>query len=106
MDRAWKTLVEIGAVDNDERLTALGKHMVSGQKYVFYAEIELWSSLCYHWMSDLPRSDGYFLSAVQEMTTICTDAYSRYGIQMSWANCHGGRPAIHEAIVPEPPRKS
>jgi hypothetical protein len=29
MDRAWETLVEIGAVDSNGHLTALGKHMVS-----------------------------------------------------------------------------
>jgi len=29
VDRAWETLVEIGAVDSNGHLTALGKHMVS-----------------------------------------------------------------------------
>jgi ATP-dependent RNA helicase DHX57 len=35
MDRAWETLVEIGAVDSNDHLTALGKHMVS-QKPICY----------------------------------------------------------------------
>ena len=29
IDRAWKTLEEIGAVDEDGHLTALGRHIVS-----------------------------------------------------------------------------
>ena len=29
MDTAWTTLQEIGAVDSDNKLTALGKHIVS-----------------------------------------------------------------------------
>ena len=36
--------MEIGAVDNDARLTALGKHLVSGQNYkTLVQNIELWS---------------------------------------------------------------
>lgn len=33
MERAWSVLQELGAVDQDDKLTALGKHIVSPYAY-------------------------------------------------------------------------
>lgn len=34
MENAWSTLEELGAIDQDGKLTALGKHMVAWDCYV------------------------------------------------------------------------
>ena len=35
MEKAWSVLEELGAVDPDGNLTALGRHMVSSSAFLF-----------------------------------------------------------------------
>ena len=35
MEKAWSVLEELGAVDPDGNLTALGRHMVSSSSFLF-----------------------------------------------------------------------
>jgi HrpA-like RNA helicase len=45
MDKAWNVLEELGAIDADGRLTALGRHIVRDRSHVSHAEFHICSRL-------------------------------------------------------------
>lgn len=58
MDKAWDILEELGAIDADGRLTALGRHIVRIYSLVsFVHDLTNRSSYsqCYPWIYDLGR---------------------------------------------------
>lgn len=58
MDKAWNVLEELGAIDADGHLTALGRHIVRDHSHISHADLQICSfiSQCSLWTCDWERS--------------------------------------------------